>query len=135
MPEPCVQGERLVSLETILEQMSETLHEQKQLGVKTYEVLACISKQGEQINSLTARQDKSERDTEELFGRVRKSENTVIEHSGFIASHIAAEDKQSRITAPVFSGLLIAVIVAIVTFGIVMIDRHNYAAPQAEVGK
>lgn len=126
MSDPCAQKERLTALEMILKSMSDTLSEQKALSVRTYQVLSDISKQGAQIQSLTARTDTNERDTEELFKRTRKSEEKIIEHSGFITNHISADDKQSRITAPVFSGLLIAVIVAIVTFGLAMVDRHNY---------
>jgi hypothetical protein len=72
MTQPCIQGERLVTLEIILEQMAATLTEQKQLGVKTYEVLASISLQGEQISSLIADTTALKRDMEEAFKSLRR---------------------------------------------------------------
>jgi len=130
--EPCAQRERLTTLEMILKNMSDTLHEQKQLGTKTYEVLADISEQGAQIKSLTGRLDTSEKDIEEMFKRTRKVEDKVIEHTSFISNYEKDSSNRRSITAPVFSGLLIAVIVAIVTFGIVMVDRHNYTQPAGQ---
>jgi hypothetical protein len=67
-----MQGERLVTLEMILKNVSDTLTEQKQLGAKTYEVLADISEQGAQIKSLTARMDVTERDVQAAFKSIRR---------------------------------------------------------------
>lgn len=131
MTEPCVQGERLVTLETILEQVSETLHEQKTLGIKTYEVLANISKQGEQIKSLMVRVSRVEHDLEAGFVRTRKIEEMLIVHESFIANHREAADRANKISAPLIAGLVIAAIVAVCVFGINMLDRHNYTQPPA----
>ncbi len=72
MTTPCLQGERLVTFEMILRSVSDTLNEQKQLGAKTYEVLAEISEQGAQIKSLTARIDVAERDVQAAFKSIRR---------------------------------------------------------------
>ena len=91
MTEPCVQGERLATLETILEQMAETLTEQKQLGIRTYEVLASISLQGQQIKSLIATTDQIHKDLEEAFGRLR-----IIEHRHDIETGMTEADIRWR---------------------------------------
>lgn len=72
MTTPCLQGERLITLEMILKNVSDTLTEQKLLGAKTYEVLADISEQGAQIKSLTARMDEAERDVQAAFKSIRR---------------------------------------------------------------
>lgn len=72
MTTPCLQGERLVTLEMILKSVSDTLAEQKQLGAKTYEVLADISEQGAQIKSLTERMGEAERDIQAAFKSIRR---------------------------------------------------------------
>lgn len=72
MSEPCSQNGRLVTLETILEAIRETLSEQKTLGLKTYEVLSAISEQGAQLKSLTTRVDCAEDDIQAAFKSIRR---------------------------------------------------------------
>jgi len=72
MSDPCTQGERLCTLEVILKSISDTLTDQKAIGVKTYEVLSEISEQGAQIKSLTMRMDFTENDVQQAFRAIRK---------------------------------------------------------------
>lgn len=96
MSEPCKQGERLATLETILEQMADTLSEQKALGVKTYEVLADLSEQGAEIRSLTSRSDKAEKDIEEAFKSIRKIDRRHAEEDGMNKVEARIEERQQK---------------------------------------
>jgi hypothetical protein len=127
---PCDKGERLATLETILESVSETLVEQKALGVRTYDVLASISGQSEQIASLVTRTDKTERDIQGLFGRVRDVELIQADHTAVISVNRAAIIRTDQIKSPLIAGLILAMVIAIFTFGFSMYARH--ATPIAQ---
>ena len=110
MTTPCQQGERLVTLEMILRSGSDTLNEQKQLGAKTYEVLAEISEQGAQIKSLTARMDVAERDVQAAFKSIRRIDLLHAKECG--EESVEAERQKfwdgvkTQITPYAISGLL-----------------------------
>ncbi len=70
--EPCIQGERLVTLEMILKAMGETLADQKIISARTYEVLSVISEQGAQIQSLIMRADCAQNDMDQAFRAIRR---------------------------------------------------------------
>lgn len=110
MTTPCLQGERLVTLEMILKSVSDTLAEQKQLGTRTYEVLADISEQGAQIKSLTARIDEAERDVQAAFKALRRID---LHHAKECGAESVESERQkfwdgvkTQITPYAISGLL-----------------------------
>lgn len=110
MTTPCQQGERFVTLEMILKNISETLEVQKKLGTKTYEVLAEISEQGTQIKSLTERMSEAEKDIEAAFKSIRRIDLLHAEENG--AEKAEAERQKfwdgvkTQITPYAISGLL-----------------------------
>lgn len=120
MTTPCLQGERLVTLEMILKNVSDTLTEQKQLGAKTYEVLADISEQGAQIKSLTARMDEAERDVQAAFKSIRRIDLLHAEERG--EESVEAKRQKfwdgvkTQVTPYAISGLL---------FVLWLVDRMN----------
>jgi hypothetical protein len=93
MAEPCIQGDRLITLEMILKSMNETLTDQKAISAETYKVLSVISEQGAQLRSITSRVDDNERDLQIAFKSIRRidlrhahedgAEDIVKEHSQF----------------------------------------------------
>lgn len=128
MTDPCRQNERLITLEMILERVSDTMAEQKEIGRHTLEKLSVLAVQSEQIKSLTQRTDKTEKDIEWQYDRIRKTEEAIATHSAFITQHHERDEKASKVTAPVIAGLIVAAIVAACIFAISMVDRHNYTA-------
>lgn len=113
MTTPCLQGERLVTLEIILKNVSDTLTEQKLLGTKTYEVLADISEQGAQIKSLTARMDTAERDVQAAFKSIRRIDRLHSEERGEEAVEVKRQKfwdgVKTQVTPYAISGLLFVI--------------------------
>lgn len=69
---PCVQGERLAKMETVLEYAVDILREQKEIGAKTLDRLDTLSIQGEQLKVLITDVAKLKVDMERAFEYIRK---------------------------------------------------------------
>jgi cell division protein FtsB len=74
MGDPCKQEGTLGELQATIFAISTTLHEIKIGQERFIVVLEDIARQGEQIRSLTYRTDKTEKDVESLYKRMRDAE-------------------------------------------------------------
>ena len=126
MGEPCMQGERLATLETIIEQNSVTMIDMKDISRKTYEVLSVISEQGSEIRALRSTAERHAKDLEESFVRMRAQEKLTQDHEQFIIEHRISTTRFYQFTLPILGTLTAAAIIAATSFAISMIDNHNY---------
>lgn len=131
MSGPCIQGERLATLETIIEQNSETMSDMKDISRKTYEVLSVISEQGAELRELRANATRHSKDLEEAFIRERALEKLTQEHEHFIIEHKASTARFYQVTLPLLGTLTAAAIIGSFTLAMSMIDQHNYTQRQS----
>ena len=126
MGQPCAQGERLATLEAIVEQNSETMSDMRDISRKTYEVLSVISEQGAELRELRATTIRHSKDLEEAFLRIRAEEKLSQEHSIFITEDKAKTARFYQFTLPILGTVSAAAIIAATAFAFNMIDSHNY---------
>lgn len=147
MAEPCKQEGPIAAISATLESVQKTQESQMEIHKETLRVLSTIAVQGEQINTMVRRQDKAEQDTQELFGRMRSTEFAVVDLKNYqtshTAEHVAADKvadsehkKSDQFWTPLKVLLVGTAIIAAVTFGLRLLDAHNYTqAPPVPQGK
>lgn len=126
MAEPCRQELNIAQITAREEMLARTLDDIRAGQNRFIQVLEGIAAQGEQIKTLFNRSEVFERDANELFRRMRGMELKVVSLEEFRKAHDQHESQDLQVANPVKSGLIIAAIVAIIAFGLWLMDGQNY---------
>ena len=126
MTEPCKQEGPIARLSTSLEAVGYAIGDMKEIHKETLTTLKILAEQGATIQSLSNRMAKSERDVDNIYGRMRDVELASQGHDDYIETRKGAEKDDKYLTTIIKGGLAVAVILAVFGFGLFLLDKSNY---------